>query len=226
MAKKTNYLTELIDRHERWKAEGGERLDEEERNPGPDLCVLHLPFAPVLKIRNRSAGGDPDDLWDFGTVRHVNRPGTIGRTPNPIPVSGPPLTWENDGTTRTGSDGSTGSTRRSVGSSSSSSGASFRSSLASKGELPPLPPTPTGYDQQATVRMPSGGLDGVGVNHTKEPSDEFDDYGDQYADRYMQSTLQQKVILQPIEDDVPDTTMLDSVVLPAIASVSLNTHTI
>ena len=30
MAKKTNYLTELIERHERWKAEGGERVEEED----------------------------------------------------------------------------------------------------------------------------------------------------------------------------------------------------
>ena len=32
MAKKTSYLTELIERHERWKAEGGERIEEEERH--------------------------------------------------------------------------------------------------------------------------------------------------------------------------------------------------
>lgn len=32
MAKKTSYLAELIERHERWKAEGGER--EEEDGPG------------------------------------------------------------------------------------------------------------------------------------------------------------------------------------------------
>ncbi len=30
MAKKTSYLTELIERHERWKAEGGERAEEDE----------------------------------------------------------------------------------------------------------------------------------------------------------------------------------------------------
>lgn len=30
MAKKTSYLTELIERHERWKAEGGEKLEEEQ----------------------------------------------------------------------------------------------------------------------------------------------------------------------------------------------------
>ena len=31
MAKKTNYLTELIERHERWRAEGGEREAEDDR---------------------------------------------------------------------------------------------------------------------------------------------------------------------------------------------------
>jgi serine/threonine-protein kinase 24/25/MST4 len=36
LAKKTNYLTELIERHERWRAEGGERVDEEDRNPMED----------------------------------------------------------------------------------------------------------------------------------------------------------------------------------------------
>lgn len=30
MAKKTSYLTELIERHERWKSEGGERTEEDE----------------------------------------------------------------------------------------------------------------------------------------------------------------------------------------------------
>ena len=37
MAKKTNYLTELIERHERWKSEGGERLDDEEHDHVPEL---------------------------------------------------------------------------------------------------------------------------------------------------------------------------------------------
>jgi serine/threonine-protein kinase 24/25/MST4 len=39
MAKKTNYLTELIERHERWKAEGGERLEDEEQD---QLSELHV----------------------------------------------------------------------------------------------------------------------------------------------------------------------------------------
>jgi serine/threonine-protein kinase 24/25/MST4 len=37
MAKKTSYLTELIDRHERWKAEGGERPEEETQDGLEDL---------------------------------------------------------------------------------------------------------------------------------------------------------------------------------------------
>jgi hypothetical protein len=36
LAKKTNYLTELIERHERWKADGGERIEEEARDAGDD----------------------------------------------------------------------------------------------------------------------------------------------------------------------------------------------
>jgi len=37
MAKKTSYLTELIERHERWKAEDGDRQDDEEHDTVPDL---------------------------------------------------------------------------------------------------------------------------------------------------------------------------------------------
>lgn len=37
MAKKTNYLTELIERHERWRAEGGARQEEEGLECNEDL---------------------------------------------------------------------------------------------------------------------------------------------------------------------------------------------
>lgn len=47
MAKKTSYLTELIERHERWKAEGGERLEEEEQAVSQDLYA-------VFKFQNPS----------------------------------------------------------------------------------------------------------------------------------------------------------------------------
>ncbi|GAA5914647.1 uncharacterized protein JCM6883_001028 [Sporobolomyces salmoneus] len=60
-AKKTNYLVELIDRLERWKAEGGEtsKGDGDRRSDNED-----------------DSHEVQEDLWDFGTVRHVHaRPG-------------------------------------------------------------------------------------------------------------------------------------------------------
>ncbi|KAI0931615.1 hypothetical protein AcV7_010351 [Taiwanofungus camphoratus] len=203
MAKKTNYLTELIERHERWKAEGGERIEEEERHHVEDLT-----------------GSDPEDLWDFGTVRHAN---TVGRAqPNPIQVSGPPLTWEINGTTRsddssTSNSSSTFTSRRDI------SRSSQPNSVNSKAELPPLPPsappTPKKYDQQATIR--NANVSGV----TRQPSDEYDDdYEDPEVDGFagQGSTETHRI---PVDDELPDTTMLDSVVLPAIASVRNRTST-
>lgn len=46
MAKKTSYLTELIERHERWKAEGGDKVEEEERHHAEEMYV-HLPVHHV-----------------------------------------------------------------------------------------------------------------------------------------------------------------------------------
>jgi hypothetical protein len=68
MAKKTSYLTELIDRHERWRAEGGERIEEEEQVTGPDLyvlscsenflvCIFTETFATVLQAASRMIFG-------------------------------------------------------------------------------------------------------------------------------------------------------------------------
>ncbi|KAK0534132.1 hypothetical protein OC834_001994 [Tilletia horrida] len=55
-AKKTSYLTELIDRLERWRQDGGERIEQEELDrERPDLNDM----------------GDENDAWDFGTVRHA-----------------------------------------------------------------------------------------------------------------------------------------------------------
>jgi len=207
MAKKTSYLTELIDRHERWKAEGGDRHDEEDHHSASDL----------------PASGDPEDLWDFGTVRHA---ATVGRSQNQIHVSGPPLTWENNGTRR--SDGSSGS--------SGSSGGSYistNSSITVKGDqrdLPPLPPSPAAsrrVDQQATVRHMPDSANVRNSHHSvqREPSDEYDDdydddqYSDTYTARASTAQLSEKLSQVQLEDDLPDTTMLDSVILPAIASL-------
>ncbi|KAF5368361.1 hypothetical protein D9758_002443 [Tetrapyrgos nigripes] len=200
MAKKTSYLTELIDRHERWRAEGGDRVDEEDRDAVPDL----------------PQSGDPEDLWDFGTVRHVS---TVSRAQNNIQVSGPPLTWENDGSRRHGSGSSS-----STGSGSVRRTGSLASSITAKGDLPPLPGGSRLSDQATVRRMPSGvpaTASSRNSNHSaqREPSDEFD--YDEY-DRDEEEALRKKmgdVQIEDEEDFAPDMAMLDSVVLPAIASL-------
>jgi hypothetical protein len=42
MAKKTSYLTELIERHERWKAEGGGKQEEHDNDADADLWVFRV----------------------------------------------------------------------------------------------------------------------------------------------------------------------------------------
>ena len=54
-AKKTTYLTELIERHERWQAVHGDQdSDNESDNSSQE---------------SQSSKADDEDLWDFGTVR-------------------------------------------------------------------------------------------------------------------------------------------------------------
>lgn len=201
MAKKTSYLTELIERHERWKADGGERHEDEEQD-----LVSDLP-----------ANGDPEDLWDFGTVRHTK---TIGRSNN-VPVSGPPLTWENHSNTGR-SDGSDGSSKTHRVTNTGS--VKYASTIDTR-DLPPLPPsappTPNSNNfSQSTVRhMPPGTPTKSSQRPVqREPSDEYDDYDDQYVDYPMKDPSQKMADLH-LDDELPDTTMLDSVILPAIASL-------
>jgi hypothetical protein len=109
---------------------------------------------------------------------------------------------------------------------------STNSSITVKGdarELPPLPPSPASsrrVDQQATVRhMPETSLRNSHHPVQREPSDEYDDdYDDQYSDYSVRTSTTQvteKLSQVQLEDDLPDTTMLDSVILPAIASVGV-----
>ena len=159
-------------------------------------------------MTSRSTATDPEDLWDFGTVRNTARPGTIGRASN-VQVSGPPLTWDYNKTSR--SRGSSGSGASIAGPNvpgkvpSTETDAIAPSTTPRPSGLQPLPASERGstrrIDQQATVRHGIvGSNEGNGIR--REPSDEYDDLEDHLP-----------------EDDLPDTTMLDSVVLPAIASV-------
>ena len=49
MAKKTSYLTELIDRHERWRAEGGERDREDEAERDESRFVAYRILACLCR---------------------------------------------------------------------------------------------------------------------------------------------------------------------------------
>ena len=163
-------------------------------------------------------------MWDFGTVRHGGR-NTVGRSQNSIRVSGPPLTWENNASSQRPNEHSPSSSRR-------VSISSNNSSVTTRGELP-LPPSASSQKtqfQQSTVRhMPPGTIEKPQSSPTaavvsQPQAPQVEDYDDQYVVDTFSSA--KSGILHKIQDmhldddDLPDTTMLDSVVLPAIASVS------
>ncbi|CAE6499067.1 unnamed protein product [Rhizoctonia solani] len=204
LAKKTSYLTELIDRHERWKAEGGGARQEEENGQrgGNDDTEL--------------MGPDSEDLWDFGTVRHV---GTVNKAMGgglgsiPAARSSMEYVGPSASTSRPGMNGRTGTT------SSTGSGSSNLPSAASitiKGELPPgLQPQAQGryndppgkyadpnarYSHQPESPQKGGTLRAAAVGY----ADEDEDVEEPPA---------------PPADDYEARVMLDSVVLPAITSL-------
>ena len=57
-ARKTTYLTELIERCERWQTVNGDKSADEEEEP--------------THSSSESRGSQDEDLWDFGTIRPVN----------------------------------------------------------------------------------------------------------------------------------------------------------
>ncbi|OAG43097.1 hypothetical protein AYO21_02716 [Fonsecaea monophora] len=67
-AKKTTYLTELIERNERYMATRGNRVSDDEEDEEPIRAAVHQP--------------EDEDLWDFGTVRPVG-----GRGPGLRPMN-------------------------------------------------------------------------------------------------------------------------------------------
>lgn len=62
-AKKTYYLTELIERHERWVMENGSKEEDDEDDGA----------APAAASADGTVDDHESDLWDFGTVRPAGR---------------------------------------------------------------------------------------------------------------------------------------------------------
>lgn len=151
---------------------------------------------------------DPEDLWDFGTVRHVGA--TIGRTQHKLTIDdhgGRNTNTPGYHLTPTPSD-ITGTTAH------DHQQPINYSPIADKNDkLPPIPPPPVKkYDVEATVKhaLPKGpGTTRATVQ--REPSDEFDDYDGDFVHHEGQNGNG--------DTELPDTTLLDSVVLPALASV-------
>jgi len=206
MAKKTNYLTELIERHERWRAEGGARQEEEELERDDD----------------QSACADPEDLWDFGTVRHVARPGTLGRatarTENGLTYPQPVPDLDTNYVPHHNSNGVRSPSVSGLSVSSSST-------ITVKAELPALPNRRVTYEDQSqdqgTVRTtPRRTREGSYDSNRSVRSDESDRerraeaVRQQLADGHLEDEVD-----ADNDDDLDERTMLDSVVLPAIASL-------
>lgn len=181
----------------------------------------------MLLIPFRNGNSEAEDLWDFGTVRHGAR--TIGRSS--IKVSGPPLTWEkNDLPRNRGSDGSDESVQLRRGHVSSVS-----PSITTKGDLPSIPSSPSKsrFEQDtlkdASVRnIPNNYEQPIATDyaipkgsHKSVQRESSDHYGNNYTDLTKTGVIQHKMTEMHIEEDDTDTTMLDSVILPAIASVSI-----
>lgn len=183
------------------------------------MSVLFPSTTGYPNVPSRMSNGDPDDMWDFGTVRHSGK--TIGRSS--VRAAGPPLTWENDGREP---EEYSGSRHKNIG-----SGGSIRSYSTAKnvGSSAPRDSPRSSQFEPDTVRTAqnpvaaSAPRSPVKSHHSvREPSEEYDDYDDQYEDDYTAKlgAMQSKAEDLHLDDDLPDTTMLDSVVLPAIASVS------
>jgi hypothetical protein len=166
--------------------------------------MILCPFSSSKQSMNylfssRLANPEDDDLWDFGTVKNVARQNTMTRIPPVSPDSGRRSLRSKN------SIGSTGSVRRI------------------------LNPPPLG------AQVPPA------VNHRAGPplsSEDVQEESDQGTLRYSAPNQRNEVNYGPDEFDYPsesvesgddtltDATMLDSVVLPAIVSVSDTSVTI
>ncbi|KAH7105063.1 Pkinase-domain-containing protein [Auriculariales sp. MPI-PUGE-AT-0066] len=206
LAKKANYLTELIERHERWKSEGRDNRDDDDRNPKDDYPL----------------DGLEEDLWDFGTVRHVGAGrNTIGRASQPPLVA--PIAENGNGYHNAPPPSANGV--YSHGQQASAASVTTSSTITLKPEEPPAPPgrvpsqvappsyanrsidkplpSPSKRELEATVRDRPGSL---GTPTRREPSYDDEDDDDEF----------------PHDDDNGpeiDSAMLDSVILPAIAAL-------
>ena len=193
---------------------GGKRRVERSPTIATRLAITTSPPLSLVSFYSTDASphsqhnSDPEDLWDFGTVRHVGA--TISRTQH-----GPAIDDHGGRNGNVPAYSVTPTPPNVLGTTSYDRGHPVDlSPIANKGDhLPPIPPPPVKkYDTEATVKhaLPKGsGTARATVQ--REPSDEYEDYDEDFANHEGQNGI--------VEPELPDTTLLDTVVLPALASV-------
>lgn len=189
---------------------GGEPREERNRKKNATPCktcnfdVLAARFT-FNHLFSRPQNGDPEDLWDFGTVRSTARPATVGRAQAYKHATGEPHIWESE---EDWPDGASAQAGEEV------------PRYANDRDLPPLPATPgkpIRFNQGTVRHAPVAATENAG-NHRpieRERSGGYDDYEGAKIDG-----LQHQMEDAQLDDELTDTTLLDSVVLPAIASVN------
>ena len=121
-AKKTTYLTELIERNERWQARHGNKDSEDDEDSSQETPQKKEPVN--------------EDLWDFGTIRPVNGRSQVLKAMNDAAANA-----------RRGQESTIQpcSPRKPVPSRSGSENSGFKSTGTIRASSPPvqLPPSPT-----------------------------------------------------------------------------------
>lgn len=157
-AKKTTYLTELIERHEGWQAVHGDENSDDENDE--------------LESQSRSPSSEETDLWDFGTVRPAGGRGTGLRPMNAAAANARSgLAPDNDNQLRapdrlpetSKSKGSNGTSENTVRAHSPqrklpSPAVPFSPTAAAKVPLPPSPAKNLPERTAQPIKMASSGL--------------------------------------------------------------------
>jgi len=124
-------LTELIDKHQQWKAAGGEQTDDDGADQGDEFL---------------GGAEEQDDLWDFGTVRQPQSQHSSSRTLVEPPLPAASENGHRNGGLRHTGSGRTGLSRGNENRASSSTLASNQATLRQNAPPSPARPPPVVED--------------------------------------------------------------------------------
>lgn len=149
---------------------------------------------------------DPNDMWDFGTVRHTGQTATMGRARAPPPPIAENGAYSASTSSSRSSTTAVGHNGNGIGHAGSIRG-SGESGSADMHKTLPRQSLEGDREIQGTVRRV------VAPPGRREPSYEDDEYDEE------EEQLQEEQPQDPHLEEAMQPTMLDSVIIPAIASV-------